>query len=128
MRSRQWIGSPSWFDDNSRTSTIVRRIVSGKSGAGLGCGLHSVTGEKRKASSAVRSLRPGAAGIFTLNRAASGKPSANVNSGAEASEDSSIFRFQLALIINSYIRRASREVFVDVAFPVGYEGDAACGR
>src|ERR1700756_2344537 len=95
------MGLPSWIDDISQTSTIVRRIVSGRSGAGLGCGLHNVTDEKRKASSAIRSLRPGAAGIVTLNRAASGRPSTNANCFAKAPDFSLIFRFQFDLTISS---------------------------
>jgi len=80
---------------------MVKRIMAGRSGAGLGCGLHNVTGEKRKASSAIRSLRPGAAGIVTLNRAASGKPSTNANCFAKAPDFSLIFRSQFALTISS---------------------------
>src|SRR5436309_715517 len=49
-------------------STNIRAIVAGRSGAAPCSGLDNATDEKRTASSATRSLRPGAAGIFTLNR------------------------------------------------------------
>ena len=92
---------PPWFDDTSRTSTIVRPIVSGRPGPGLGCGLHTVTGEKRRTSSAVRSLRPGAAGMVTLNRSTVGKRVPNANSRADFPDFSLIWRSHEALTMNS---------------------------
>ena len=100
--------------------------MSGRSGSAPCNGLRNTTGEKRTARSATRSLRPGAAGIFTVNRPASGKPSMKPNSGAPGASPAR--RRDRAVLTGSHnqmhVRRTAGEVLVDIAFPVRYDGHA----
>jgi len=88
VSSRQWIGFPPGSGEVSRTSTIVTESVSGRLAAAPCFGLRKTTVEKRTASSLLRALRPGAAGMSTLSRPCSGKLSTCENSRLISSSSS----------------------------------------
>src|SRR5205823_15649 len=73
VTNRQWIGSPCSGAVVSRMSRRVKETVIGRSGAAPFFGLRTWTQAWRRASSALRGLRPGAAGIVTTKRQVVGK-------------------------------------------------------